>query len=332
MTHSSKLENVNSLICYRRSFNLSQLPGSGGDDSLYGILSKHLKSRTSEFSASESSTTYGDNFADRMTKCPQELEMYDSASTSNRYNPLKKYDLVDENFKSRDTLQSLVQSSFACRHKPECCQMAFMSSRKHLLQNKSATKISWRDNQVGKDSFSSQLIKPCFECQVEKKPHQSPTNESICVSSSNVTLETSKKRRITWTDDLHKQFSECVYQLGGAKKATPKAILKLMNCDGLTISNIKSHLQKYRVTCDVTISPKDKNEGSHRTSSLPAHAPTTYPQIWEALKLQISVQQTLQEQLEIQRSLQLRIEEQAKQLREMLNRQAESKKNPQHST
>ncbi|XP_060215722.1 myb family transcription factor PHL5-like isoform X2 [Lycium barbarum] len=273
---------------------MSQLPGSGGDGSLYGILSKHLKSRTSEFSTSESSTTYGDNFADRMTKCSQELEI----------------------------------------HKPECCQMAFMSSRKHLLQNKSATKISWRDSQVGKDSFSSQLIKPCFECQVEKKPHQSPTNESICVSSSNVTLETSKKRRITWTDDLHKQFSECVYQLGGAKKATPKAILKLMNCDGLTITNIKSHLQKYRVTCDVTISPKDadKNEGSHRTSSLPAHAPTTYPQIWEALKLQISVQQTLQEQLEIQRSLQLRIEEQAKQLREMLNRPAESKKNPEHST
>nr|XP_016459462.1 PREDICTED: protein PHR1-LIKE 1-like isoform X5 [Nicotiana tabacum] len=192
-----------------------------------------------------------------------------------------------------------------------------------------------RGSQVGKDSFKSRIIKPCCVCQLEKKP-QSPPNESVCISSSNVTperAETTKKRRITWTQDLHEQFCECVNRLGGAKKATPKAILKLMNCYELSISNIKSHLQKYRVTCDVTISPKDAvlTEGSPHRSSFPAHGPETYPQILEALKLQISVQQSLYEQLEIQRSLQLRIEEQAKQLRAMFDRQAETNKHFQHS-
>ncbi|OIT39176.1 PREDICTED: protein PHOSPHATE STARVATION RESPONSE 1-like [Nicotiana attenuata] len=305
---------------------------SGGDDSLYGILCKHLESRTSKFSASESSRTIGqlcENSDDHiMPVCSHELEMYDTASTSN--NPLDKYDLADENFKSRDTLHSLVQSSFSCRHKPESSTpKGAKTSRNPYLS------MAARGSQVGKDSFDSRIIKLCYVCQLEKKP-QSPPNESVCISSNNVTperVETTKKRRITWTHDLHEQFCECVNRLGGAKKATPKAILKLMNCYELSISNVKSHLQKYRVTCDVTVSPKDavKTEGSPGTNSFPAHAPETCPQILEALKLQISVQQSLYEQLEIQRSLQLRIEEQAKQLREMFDRQAETNKNFQHS-
>ena len=37
---------------------------------------------------------------------------------------------------------------------------------------------------------------------------------------------------------------KCVHE--GARTAKPKSILKLMNVDGLTKANIKSHLQKYR--------------------------------------------------------------------------------------
>ena len=54
-----------------------------------------------------------------------------------------------------------------------------------------------------------------------------------------------QKRRFVWTADLHSRFEAAVNALG-LDNAKPKSILKLMNVDGLTKANIKSHLQKYR--------------------------------------------------------------------------------------
>ncbi|KAK1668166.1 hypothetical protein QYE76_056325 [Lolium multiflorum] len=55
-----------------------------------------------------------------------------------------------------------------------------------------------------------------------------------------------KKARMVWTPSLHHRFVEAVERLG-EKGAVPKAIVRLMNVDGLTRENVASHLQKYRL-------------------------------------------------------------------------------------
>ncbi|CAN1278205.1 Myb family transcription factor PHL5 [Linum perenne] len=132
----------------------------------------------------------------------------------------------------------------------------------------------------------------------------------------------SNKTRIRWTQDLHEKFVECVNRLGGADKATPKAILKLMDSEGLTIFHVKSHLQKYRIAKYMP----DTSEGMADRRSMIINDVSQLDtkarfQIREALQLQLDVQRRLHEQLEIQRNLQVRIEEQSKQLQMMFDHQ-----------
>uniref|UniRef100_A0A803M1U7 Myb-like domain-containing protein n=1 Tax=Chenopodium quinoa TaxID=63459 RepID=A0A803M1U7_CHEQI len=50
--------------------------------------------------------------------------------------------------------------------------------------------------------------------------------------------------RLRWTGDLHHCFVRAVERLGGEDRATPKMILQMMGVKGISLSHVKSHLQK----------------------------------------------------------------------------------------
>ncbi|KAG2262931.1 hypothetical protein Bca52824_070010 [Brassica carinata] len=106
------------------------------------------------------------------------------------------------------------------------------------------------------------------------------------------------KTRIRWTQDLHEKFVESVNLLGGADKATPKAILKLMDSEGLTIFHVKSHLQKYRIVKYIPEYQEGKFEKRSCSEELSQLDIETGVQIKEALQVQLDVQRHLHEQLE----------------------------------
>ncbi|KAK9122486.1 hypothetical protein Sjap_012088 [Stephania japonica] len=122
-------------------------------------------------------------------------------------------------------------------------------------------------------------------------------------------LSTDSKPRLKWTPELHERFVEAVNQLGGADKATPKTVMKLMGIPGLTLYHLKSHLQ---------VKLEDDTDRGGVFSNIKSL------QINEALQMQIEVQRRLHEQLEVQRHLQLRIEAQGKYLESVLEKAQET--------
>ncbi|MBA0843594.1 hypothetical protein Gotur_022750 [Gossypium turneri] len=157
---------------------------------------------------------------------------------------------------------------------------------------------------------------------------------------SGLVLSTDAKPRLKWTPDLHERFIEAVNQLGGADKATPKTVMKIMGIPGLTLYHLKSHLQKYRLSKNphgqanngsnkigAVAMPADKMSeanGIQMNNSTVGPQTNRGLQIGEALQMQIEVQRRLHEQLEVQRHLQLRIEAQGKYLQSVLEKAQES--------
>ncbi|KAH1220704.1 hypothetical protein GLYMA_12G089100v4 [Glycine max] len=160
---------------------------------------------------------------------------------------------------------------------------------------------------------------------------------------SGLVLSTDAKPRLKWTPDLHARFIEAVQQLGGADKATPKTVMKLIGIPGLTLYHLKSHLQKYRLskslhgqsnnmTHKITINSGAatderlrENNGTHMNSlNLAPQSNNKDLYISEALHMQIEEQRRLNEQLEVQRLLQLRIEAQGKYLQAVLEKAQET--------
>lgn len=75
-------------------------------------------------------------------------------------------------------------------------------------------------------------------------------SSSINSAQRAVTLsqsQTARKQRRCWSPELHRRFVDALQKLGGCQAATPKQIRDLMQVDGLTNDEVKSHLQKYRL-------------------------------------------------------------------------------------
>ncbi|XP_047311042.1 myb-related protein 1-like [Impatiens glandulifera] len=155
------------------------------------------------------------------------------------------------------------------------------------------------------------------------------------VRESGLVLSTDAKPRLKWTPHLHERFIEAVNQLGGAEKATPKTVLKLMGIPGLTLYHLKSHLQKYRLSKNlpgqainkvVSVERMEVSEANETHMSNPSMGTQTNKnlQINEAIQMQIEVQRNLHEQIEVQRHLQLRIEAQGKYLQAVLEKAQET--------
>ncbi|PRQ45952.1 putative sterol 14-alpha-demethylase transcription factor MYB-HB-like family [Rosa chinensis] len=164
-----------------------------------------------------------------------------------------------------------------------------------------------------------------------------------CPEDSGLVLSTDAKPRLKWTPDLHERFIEAVNQLGGAEKATPKTVMKLMGIPGLTLYHLKSHLQKYRLSKNLHVHANSGTtnkigavaaavpgerisevNGTHMNSMNIGPQSNKGLHINETLQMQIEVQRRLHEQLEVQRHLQLRIEAQGKYLQSVLEKAQET--------
>ncbi|XP_010683165.2 myb family transcription factor PHL8 [Beta vulgaris subsp. vulgaris] len=168
--------------------------------------------------------------------------------------------------------------------------------------------------------------------------------QNMQTQDMNLVLSTDAKPRLKWTPDLHQRFVDAVNQLGGADKATPKGLMRVMGIPGLTLYHLKSHLQKYRLgkdnqqseTCSESKSDGADYKESHSMDVLNLFSeekeindPTQEHineniHIAQALKVQMEVQKKLHEQIEVQRHLQLRIEAQGKYLQKVLKKAEET--------
>ncbi|KAJ6707786.1 TRANSCRIPTION FACTOR HHO6 [Salix viminalis] len=84
-------------------------------------------------------------------------------------------------------------------------------------------------------------------CSRSVSPTSAPNPESNLRNGPQSQHKSSRKHRRCWSPELHRQFVNALQQLGGSQVATPKQIRELMQVDGLTNDEVKSHLQKYRL-------------------------------------------------------------------------------------
>lgn len=109
------------------------------------------------------------------------------------------------------------------------------------------------------------------DCQPLKAISQAPTASSSTAETvgnkkereQQKQLQMHRKQRRCWSQELHRRFLHALQQLGGSHVATPKQIRDLMQVDGLTNDEVKSHLQKYRLHTRRPATPTVTNGGEN---------------------------------------------------------------------
>ncbi|KAJ9181160.1 hypothetical protein P3X46_009318 [Hevea brasiliensis] len=315
------------------------------DESSTSIMSR-FESPASAFYATEKYMGFPqyDCQVGALPLCFPYSKSYDSQQSSKENYTIDSREQAEHNLELRNNLQPIVKSHFSDDHfyksyKGPCSSSSgnklHLLERNKLLNNGAASigspfSIPFQEDQNQRFGCNtSPFAHLGFSSRQEiQSPRFSSAGGSVSSGNSVATgAVLSSKTRIRWTQDLHEKFVECVNRLGGAEKATPKAILKLMDTDGLTIFHVKSHLQKYRIAKYMPDSSEGKPEKRNSVNDVSQIDTKTRLQITEALQLQLDVQRCLHEQLEIQKSLQLRIEEQGRQLKRMIDQQQQRTSN-----
>ncbi|CAH8306413.1 unnamed protein product [Eruca vesicaria subsp. sativa] len=80
----------------------------------------------------------------------------------------------------------------------------------------------------------------------QKKEDESSKHNNKSTGIKNLSGNKTSRKKVDWTQELHKKFVQAVEQLG-VDQAIPSRILELMKVDGLTRHNVASHLQKFRM-------------------------------------------------------------------------------------
>ncbi|CAN8328194.1 unnamed protein product [Cochlearia groenlandica] len=90
------------------------------------------------------------------------------------------------------------------------------------------------------------LMTPTSDIRIEQNHHHHHHHQEFNKPlHSHHTQKKEQRRR--WSQELHRKFVDALHRLGGSQVATPKQIRDLMQVDGLTNDEVKSHLQKYRM-------------------------------------------------------------------------------------
>ncbi|ONM15934.1 protein PHOSPHATE STARVATION RESPONSE 2 isoform X1 [Zea mays] len=141
-----------------------------------------------------------------------------------------------------------------------------------------------------------------------EEPQQLCPTVSPLATTNNAHCPKRAKARMRWTMEMHDRFVDAVNLLGGCESAKPKAILDIMNVEGLTRDQVKSHFQKYKLQVKQHPSevPGTSVEMTMRSEAIPSDVQKHIQDY--ALQVQVEFQKKLHDMvestmLEIRRSL-----------------------------